>query len=116
MLSHIVVDMATAMICFMSSCYPALVGKDTPKGEFQLTHYSTTLPGYGGDLLVFKEGEKDVFAVHRVIDVPGQQRRERIKSSDPQRRITITAGCVNVAPDVYRKLVDCCSDSKIVIK
>ncbi len=62
----ITVDIGAALICFMSTCYPALVGKDTPAGEYQLTHYTTTVPGYGGNLLVFKENAKYVWAIHRV--------------------------------------------------
>ncbi len=112
----VLVDIAAALICFSSTCYPALVGKDTPAGQFQLTRYNTTAPGYGGNILLFKREGNMLFAVHRVLDVPGQQRPARLKSSDPAHRVAVTAGCVNVAPEVFDMLIDCCSNSKVVIK
>ena len=112
----VIVDVAAAIICFASTCHPVLVGKDTPRGEFQLTQYAIESPGYGGDLLVFKRDKGDVFAIHRVLDLPGQQRPARLHSPYPKHRIDVTGGCVNVAPEVYDKLVDCCSDSKVTIK
>lgn len=112
----VVVDVAAALICFASQCYPALVGDDTPRGQFALTPYTIQDPRYGGDLLVFKHGDGAVYAVHRVIDVPGQQRLARLRSPYAPHRITITAGCVNVDPEVYAKLYDCCSRGTIEIK
>jgi hypothetical protein len=116
MFEDVIVDVAAAIICFASTCHPALVGKDTPKGEFQLTHYSTKDPGYGGDILVFKETETELFAIHRVLDLPGQQRLARLRSPYAEHRITITAGCVNIDPVVYEELVNCCYKSKVIIK
>lgn len=112
---QVVIDLSTATICFLSSCYPVLVGVQTPKGEFELQQYTTDIHGYGGDILVFSESETAVFAIHRVIDVPGQNRPARIKSADTNDRV-ITAGCVNVSNDVYDALVDCCSASPLIIK
>lgn len=112
----VTVDLAAAVICFAANCYPALVGADTPKGEFELKQYSTTLEGYGGDLLVFKLEGNEVFAVHRVLDIPGQQRIARLHSPYQKHRASITGGCVNVSPEVYEALVECCSDSKIFIR
>lgn len=111
----IIIDVAAAVICFASMCYPALVGPDTPRGEFKLTHYSTKQRGYGGDILSFKETERDLYTIHRVINVPGQNRHARLKDSNAMNR-WITSGCVNVDPVVYKKLVDCCTASKVVIK
>jgi hypothetical protein len=115
-LPEVVVDVAAAIICFAATCHPVLVGNDTPRGEFQLTHYSTKLRGYGGDLLSFKENNDSLWAIHRVINVPGQERHARLKSTDPQRRIAVTGGCINVEPPVYEKLVKCCYGSKLIIK
>lgn len=112
----IVVDVAAALICIASTCYPALVGPDTPKGEFKITEYSTNEPGYGGNILAFKIENGQIFAIHRVLDIPGQQRLARIKSPYAEHRVTVTAGCVNVEPDLFDELVNCCSDSKIIIK
>jgi hypothetical protein len=112
----VLVDIAAAVICFAGTCHHALVGNDTPRGEFQLAQYSIQDPRFGGDLLVFKHDGTGVFAVHRVLEVEGQQRLARIRSPHAKHRITITAGCINVEPEVYAALVDCCSESKIVIK
>jgi hypothetical protein len=114
--SDVFVNVAAALICFASTCHPALVGVHTPRGEFQLTHYSAPDPGYGGDVLVFKETADDLYAIHRVINVPGQQRLARLKSPDAKRRNNITGGCINVEPGVYDELVRCCYASKLIIK
>ncbi len=116
MFPDVFVDVAAALICFASTCYPMLVGVDTPRGEFQLIHYSAPDPGYGGDLLVFKETANDLYAIHRVINVPGQQRLARLKSLDAKRRNNITGGCINVEPTVYDELARCCYASKVTIK
>jgi predicted small secreted protein len=113
MLAEVIVNVSTAMICFTGQCYPALVGKTTPLGEYQMTQYRTPIPAYGGTVLAFKETDKVVYAVHQTIFVKGQNRAERLKSNDVKQRINITNGCINVEPEVYRKLVDCCSKSKI---
>jgi hypothetical protein len=113
---EVIVELAAAIICFATTCHPILVGAETPLGEFQLTHYSTSARGYGGDLLAFKETNKHLFAIHRVIDVPGQERLDRLKSPAVKRRSRITGGCINVEPTVYDELVKCCYASKLVIK
>jgi hypothetical protein len=113
---EVLVDLAAAIICFASSCHPVLVGPETPRGEFQLTHYSTPIAIYKGDFLSFKETSDALYTIHRVVNVRGQERLARLKSPDPKRRIGITGGCVNVEPAVYEELVKCCSASKLVIK
>ena len=113
MLAEVIVNVTTAMICFAGQCYPALVGDKTPLGEYSLTQYRTPIPAYGGTVLAFKETDKVVYAVHQTINVRGQRRAERLKSNDVKQRTHITNGCINVEPLVYRKLVDCCSKSKI---
>ncbi len=116
MFPDVVVDVAAAIICFAATCHPVLVGAETPRGEFQLTHYSTQVRGYGGDVLSFKETTNDMFAIHRVIDVRGQQRLVRLKSRNVKRRNKITGGCINVDPTVYNELVKCCYGSKLIVK
>jgi hypothetical protein len=110
----VVVHLAAATICFSGSCHPVLLGDATPKGVFKLTHYATD--GYGGDVLVYKEDDKIALAIHRVINVPGQQRKERLKSGTPVRRIHVTAGCINIDPTVYEDLVGGYSDATLVIE
>lgn len=116
MFPDVLVDVAAALICFASMCHPVLIGTGTPRGEFQFTHYTIPDPRYGGDILAFKETPSDLYAIHRVIDVPGQQRIDRLKSPDTKRRRAITGGCVNVEPEVYDELVKCCYASKVIIK
>ena len=112
----VIVNLTTSTICFLGSCYPALVGTGTPKGNFDLKLYTTEDSRYGGDLLVFKEDKDSVWAIHRVIDVPKQNRLNRLKSTNPKNRNHITGGCINIDPDVYLLLKDCCSNSHLEIK
>jgi hypothetical protein len=113
----VVVDLTLAAICFLGQCHPALVGDDTPIGEFTLELQTTSWPGYGGDLLVFHEDRHSVWAIHRVIPgQPGQRRTERLRSGRPELRRGITHGCINVTPQVYRALVRCCEGDTLVVK
>jgi hypothetical protein len=111
----IFVNLITASICFLGSCYPALIGVNTPIGVFNVEHRSTTQYGYGGDVLMFKEGDDSIYSIHRIITFNSSQKRlERIVSNNIKDR-TITDGCINVMPDVYEKLVECCSESELII-
>lgn len=113
----VVVDLTLATICFLGQCYPALVGPTTPKGEFALQQVRVVSPGYGGDVLKFQEDEKYITAIHRVWTLrPHQRRMARLNSSDASMRKSVTDGCINVMPDVYDKLVDCCSNTTLVVK
>jgi len=113
----VVVDLALATICFLGQCYPALVGQGTPRGEFELIQRLTQDQGYGGDVLQFLETDAAVFAIHRVwLLNPKQKRAQRLASSDIKQRTFITNGCINVTPEVYKKLVDCCSNSTLIVK
>lgn len=112
----VIVSLATASICFMGSCYPALVGNNTPVGTFPLSRQETLEPGYGGDLLVYQENYKYLWAVHRVYTLnPKEYRMERLSSGRAEQRRSITNGCINVMPEVYDKLVECCSRDVLVI-
>ena len=112
----VLVDIAAAVICFSGTCHPALVGTDTPRGTYQLEQFTIEDPRFGGDLLVFDVKDRTIFAVHRLIEVPGQRRKARLESSFPSHRNNITGGCVNMSPEVYQQLVDCCSNQTITIK
>ena len=115
-LSMVIVNLTLATICFLNSCHPALVGRDTPTGIFQLDHVATKQPGYGGDVLVFKESRHYAWAIHRVwLLVPAPHRLLTLtKGTSAQRWITM--GCINVMPDVYAKLAACCSASKLKVE
>jgi len=111
----VLVDIAAALICFAGSCYPVLIGANTPVGEYQLERRSTTQYGYGGDVLLFKETEHDLYTIHRVINlVPEQRRALRLRSIAEDRKITL--GCINLAPETYDALIECCSSSPLSIK
>lgn len=105
----IIVDLTLATICFLGTCFPALVGTDTPTGRYQTIQRETVSPGYGGDIIQFHEDDRGVYSIHRVwTQKPEQRRVERLKSNDSSQRQTITKGCVNVMPEVYDKLIKCC--------
>lgn len=112
----VLVDLATASICFLSQCYPALIGPDTPTGEFRLEQVRTQEAGYGGDVILFKETQNSIFAIHRVwLLNPKQNRLQRLTSGNISERLVTTLGCINVMPDVYDKLVDCCNNQLLKV-
>jgi hypothetical protein len=112
----VTLKIATAMICFMDTCYPALIGVDTLPGTYQLVLRRTVSEGYGGDVIKFRETEKIVYSIHRLWTLKPEQNREiRIKSSNVSDRV-ITNGCINVEPEVYEKIKDCCSNGTLVIE
>lgn len=118
----VIVTLALASICFtfngVEECHPILLGKKsaTPAGEYTLIQRYTNDPGYGGDVLQFKETSTEVYAIHRLwLLNPSQKRAERIKSPNISDHY-ISSGCINVEPEVYSKLVNCCSNDKLIIK
>lgn len=113
----VVVDLAMAVICFLGTCHPALVGSQTPRGFFVLDYQATDVPGYGGDLLVFQEDDRHLWAIHRVYTAkPSEQRVRRLEAGNAAARRDITHGCVNVMPEVYEQLIECCSRDSLVIR
>ncbi len=111
----VIVKLAAALICFNGQCYPTLIGADTPVGEFHLVNRIVLHEGYGGDVLQFKEDEKQIYAIHRIwLLNPKEHRLERMKDPDPKRHI-ITHGCINVEPEVYEKLKSCCSNDQLSV-
>ena len=118
----VIVTIALATICFTyqgkEECHPVLLGKgiSTPIGEYSLRKRITKDVGYGGDVLQFHETPTEDYAIHRVwLLNPAQKRIERLKSPNVKDRY-ISAGCINVDPAVYDKLVDCCSNTQLIIK
>ena len=113
----VIVSLSLATICFLDQCYPALVGKATPAGHYQLSERRVLAPGYGGDVLMFKEEPNDLFAIHRVwLGKPSEQRLDRLASVKVERRRDVTGGCINIAPNVYAKLLNCCGNADLVIE
>lgn len=113
----VVVNLTAATICFLGQCYPALVGNETPTGVFSFQHAAILAPGYGGDVLVYDIYKDGVpLSVHRVyLGNPRERRAERLRHPNPTARRAITNGCINVAPEVYDALVDCCSKGQLQI-
>lgn len=114
----ITVSIARAELCVKNQCYPALVGKRTPRGSFSVFHARIEAPGYGGDVLAFTPSnyvQNSYVSIHRVwTRIPGERRIDRLYGP-VEGRVNITNGCINVMPDVYNMLVDCCSNAKLVV-
>ncbi len=111
----ITINLAAATICFLGTCHPALVGKDTPTGEFTLQWRHTQQSGYGGDVLQFHETPTHVFAIHRPWLLRPEQRRLERLNGKPTDRL-ITSGCINVSNEVYETLVACCQGQVLQIR
>jgi hypothetical protein len=107
---EVVVNLTMATMCFLGQCHPVLVGSETPTGVFSFQHARIRAPGYGGDVLVYDIHKDGVpLSVHRVyLGNPRERRAERLRHPNPAARIAVTNGCINVAPEVYDALVDCC--------
>jgi hypothetical protein len=103
---------ASALICIDAACYPALVGRTTPTGEFTLRLLKVPQPAYKGDVLAFHEDRAGIFAVHRP---PSERRRINLGAPDDRRR-NITDGCVNVDDAVYEILRGCCDGAALRIR
>ena len=102
----IVVYLASALLCIGGHCYPALIGNDTPTGNFPLVRRYVTAIGYGGDVMQYAETDRDLLAIHRVwLGNPREHRAERLASADPAQRRAVTHGCINVMPEVYEQIV-----------
>lgn len=99
--------LAAALLCTPDQCYPALVGRDTPLGHFQIIRRYVQARGYGGDVLQFAETDKAIMAIHRVwLGRPAERRAQRLASDDAAQRRDITNGCVNVTPAVYESITE----------
>lgn len=115
-------SIALATICFsfqgVEECHPVLLGKNipTPTGEFDMRKRLTNDPGYGGDVIQFHQNSDMVFAIHRVWMLkPEQKRMDRIKSKNIKDRF-ISSGCINMLPEAYQRLLECCIDQRLVVR
>ena len=113
----VLINLSLAVICFGSNmeCHPILYGEHTPKGEFTMVVRVTPQVGYGGDVIQFHADDKQIYAIHRLwTRSPQQKREERISSPDISRR-KISAGCINVMPEVYEQLKACCVNEPLKV-
>lgn len=113
----ITIFLTAALICFNSHCSPILIGHTTPIGKYALHHELTDEKGYGGDILAFAETEDHtVLAIHRIYTLgKNNHRLEQIQESSIHRRY-VTHGCINVMPEVYQQLINCCSNDIVTIE
>lgn len=97
---------------------PALFGRDTSDaartdratgaGKYDLTYNrdQRLSSGYEGSVQSFDTGTNgETFAIHRVIDVKGENRSGRLASATA-RDNRITHGCINVPAEFYNKHLD----------
>lgn len=112
----VIVDLTAATICFLNSCHPILWGDKTPVGEFRMNKRITEQPGYGGDVIQFYETDSFLIVIHRVWTLSPNQRREKRLQSFTIKDNKITNGCINISPEVYAELFDCCTNQKLIIK
>lgn len=114
--ASVVVRISHADICFQGGCYPALIGNDTRTGVYPLAVLHVSSPGYGGDVLMYDSNQTMWYAIHRTYDYGPVHNRQRLYyNTTPQQR-TVTAGCINVEPDVYEMIKDCCRNSTLKIE
>lgn len=105
------VFLSKALICFLGVCYPALIGERTPTGTFQIEHvYLRNRRGHYDVLMFAPSRPGRIFAIHRT---PSTKRAALLRA---QSKVPVTLGCVNVSPEVFEKLRDCCSNAKLVIR
>ncbi len=100
----VTVFLAKALICFAGNCHPALIGHDTVPGTYDMSILYTQQRGYGGDVLMYDQDDRNWYGIHRTFD--NLPHRERLYSRDAEARRYVTQGCVNVEPDVYEDLRD----------
>lgn len=111
---EVVVSLALANICFDGQCHPALIGRDTPTGEYAVRKFM--VPDnklYQDGLLVFHETTDAYYAIHKTI--PTKDRLRRMKEP-PTSRVNVTGGCINIDASTYQALSERYKDIKLVIK
>lgn len=111
----VTVFLGKALICFAQLCHPILYGNDTPTGTYQLIERKVAQPGYDGSILQFKQVRGTVWAIHRVWTRSPKQMRVYRLSTPQVSDNKITNGCINLMPEVYYQLKDCCSNSRLEI-
>lgn len=97
-------SISAAVLCIAGQCYPALFGKGTPVGTFPLVQRIVASPGYGGDVMQYRETETAWYGVHRTYkNLPS---RAVLYKGLAGARTAVTAGCINVEPHVYELVRD----------
>lgn len=115
--AYVIADKATGEVHIMDANHQlvhtssALFGKNvgdgkgwgnTPAGAFTLKTVNTG-GQYGGDIAQFStNAQGDIFAIHRVANVKGQDRGGRLQSSLAEDK-RISNGCINLPEETYNK-------------
>ncbi len=114
---QVTVYRSEAKLCTDSFCAPVLIGTHLRDGQFPSQHARVLAKGYGGDVLAFDTRIDGVpLAIHRVWLLKPEQRRIERLAGPLAARLNVTGGCINVMPEVYERLVDCCSRGSVVIQ
>lgn len=114
---EVVVNLTLATICYLGQCHPALVGNDTRPGTYAVQKRLVRQPGYGGDVLSYRETPTEIYAIHRVYTLKPKQRREyRLYHGTVAERQNVTGGCINIDPIVYDNLAKNWNNIKLVIR
>lgn len=102
----VTVFVAKALICFAGQCHPALVGHDTIPGTYDMSILYTQQRGYGGDVLMYDSDDRSWNAIHSTYTLDPRREREELYLNTSAAERTVTAGCVNVEPEIYQDLRD----------
>lgn len=100
----VTVFISKALICFAQVCHPALVGPATVPGTYDMTVLYTQQRGYGGDVLMYAQTPTEWYGIHRTYTEDRQRRREELYYGTTPEQRQVTAGCVNVEPEIYEDL------------
>jgi hypothetical protein len=102
---------------------PALYGKSigdnhtigqTPAGAFNINVINAP-SAYGGNVAKFSTTQSgDIFSIHRVLNVPGQDRQGRLMSPTTE-NTRISDGCINVPESFYDSFIEQGVASKVYI-
>lgn len=99
--------LSQAPALFGANVSDAKTSGSTPAGRFSLSYTKyDQAPSYGGSIQVFdkmptiKDGVQEVFAMHRVINMPGEGRKGRLQSTTSADN-RISNGCINVPASFY---------------
>lgn len=111
----VVIYLGKALICFANLCHPALIGDDTRVGQYTMAVLETSQPGYGGDVLMYDGNEEEWYAVHRTYTRDRRRDRSVLYDGTTPAQRRVTAGCVNVEPEIYDQLRRDYSTSRLVI-
>lgn len=102
----ITVSIAAATLCMAGVCHPALVGAQTPVGQFRFWKVPVADPLYHGSVAAFAQDARGgTYAIHQVWlgAEPTQHRAWRIAHGTAAERV-ISKGCINVTAGVYAQL------------